>query len=175
MQSHMLYLLCTLHRIYQSKDAHWFYNPQTDRVISTRSFNMVAGIPKDWLIGHKMTGPVKDEEWDFVQGPRQYDVWQRGATAVAVAMDPQGVSYEFPINNIPTDIVLLNSPTLSNTKLVIQSQEVTLDNNPPEVASNSTAPPTVTVDITTDTPISNRTRSTGKSEGLSIKKVISYR
>ena len=37
---------------HQSKDAHWFYNPQTDRVISRRSFERVAGIPKDWLIGH---------------------------------------------------------------------------------------------------------------------------
>ena len=66
---------------------------------------------------------------------------------------------------------MLNGTTPLDTDSVIQSQEVTSDSNPPEEVLNPTAPPTVTIDTTTDTPISNRTRSTGRSEGLSIKQV----
>ena len=94
MQNHKQYQVRTSPPItnHQSKDAHWFYNPQTDRVISRRSFNRVAGISKDRLIGNKMTGSLTDEngkEWDFIKGPKEYDVWQRGATPEAIAMDPQ--------------------------------------------------------------------------------------
>ncbi len=37
----------------QTKDAHWFFKPETDRVVSRRSYERVAGIPPGWLNGRK--------------------------------------------------------------------------------------------------------------------------
>jgi hypothetical protein len=75
----------------QSKDAHWFYKPETDRVISRRSYDRASGIPSQWLQGRVDSGPVRDEDgnkWGFINGPQQYDVWHLGATPEAVALDP---------------------------------------------------------------------------------------
>lgn len=172
----------------QSKDAHWFYKPETDRVISRRSYDRASGIPSEWLNGKRDSGAVRDEDgnkWDFINGPQQYDVWHLGATSEAVALDPNS---KFPL---ASDIVL-SQPTSLN-ELVSQYNQTELQ--PLEAGVESFENSIILIDVPGETSslqevtttseevsassqaiqgeesVSSRTRSTGPSEGLSIKSI----
>ena len=74
----------------QTKDGHYFYDPDTDRVICRRSYRRVAGIPQEWLQNKHKTGLVRAESgdlYDFINGPAHYDVWQKGASSEAIEAD----------------------------------------------------------------------------------------
>jgi hypothetical protein len=74
----------------QTKDGHYFYDPDTDRVICRRSYRRVAGIPHDWLQNKHKTGFVRTESgdlYDFINGPKHYDVWHKGASSEAIDAD----------------------------------------------------------------------------------------
>jgi hypothetical protein len=182
----------------QTKDAHWFYKPATDRVVSRRSFERIAGIPPAWLKGKTDTGTVIDEDgnkWDFIRGPQQYDVWHLGATSQAIAADTVA-KYPLPIGiNItqPTDFsnIVANSITPLETQISTglasktsrsettqggeSFQEVpTLADTPQEVLPFLPSPNTTKAEavVLTDVavePIGSRTRSSGPSDNLSIK------
>jgi hypothetical protein len=174
-----------------SKDAHWFYKPETDRVVSRRSYDRVSGIPSAWMNGKREVGTVYDEDgnkWDFVNGPQQYDVWHLGATAEAVAMEPKA-KYPLPNNSIidkPTSLNNIIGAQHQQTELQVLAPEndayetcVTLQEVPmastveevptpdqPMVEVELVHPPTSDVG-----PIGSRTRSTGPAEEISIKTI----
>ena len=171
-----------------SKDAHWFYKPETDRVVSRRSYDRVSGIPSAWMNGKRDIGTVYDEDgnkWDFVNGPQQYDVWHLGATAEAVAMEPKA-KYPLPNNIIidkPTSLNNIIGAQYHQTELQVLTPDndayetcVTLQEVPVEVElyhpPNSVTLQEVELDHppTSDVgPIGSRTRSTGPAEDISIK------
>ena len=109
----------------QTKDTHWFFKPEKDRVVSRRSYERVAGIPPGWLNGRKDVGPVIDEDgkkWDFVNGPQQYNVWHLGATSIAVAASPMA-KYPLPIGinlSQPSSLstIVTNSNITSDTQVL---------------------------------------------------------
>ena len=113
----------------QSKDAHWFYKADTDRVVSRRSYERVSGIPPAWLNGRRDVGPVIDEDgkkWDFVNGPQQYDVWHLGATSQAIATG-HASKYPLPIGiNISVPSTLSNIITNDTTTSVTQMESTTI-------------------------------------------------
>jgi hypothetical protein len=165
----------------QSKDAHWFYKPDTDRVVSRRSYNRVSGIPSSWMLGNRSVGQVVDEDgtkWDFVNGPQQYDVWHLGATAEAVAMDTKA-KYSLPVDTIVTN------PTTFNELVTNQHQQTELQVLQPETGSYDTSitleevplldksalkeVSPVSLNGVEEDPVGNRTRSSGPAEDLSVK------
>jgi hypothetical protein len=159
----------------QTKDSHWFYKPTTDRVISRRSFDRVAGIPPAWMNGRSDTGRVYDEDgklWDFVRGPQQYDVWHLGATSEAIALDKQDnftlshnincdTLYEDVVSKgtLPMDIQILQPNSNMSTSLI---QEV----SPPGIETSTTLFPNAD-----DPNVSSRTRSSGPAEELAIRTI----
>jgi hypothetical protein len=173
-----------------SKDAHWFYKPETDRVISRRSYDRVSGIPSAWMNGKRDIGTVHDEDgnkWDFVNGPQQYDVWHLGASVEAVAMEPKA-KYPLPNNiiiNKPTSLSEIVGARYHQTELQVLALEtdayetnVTLQEVPvTSTFVEATTPPMGEVEPINPPPTSNvgpigsRTRSTGPAEELSIKAV----
>jgi hypothetical protein len=160
----------------QSKDAHWFYKPTTDRVVSRRSFDRIAGIPPTWLNGKSDTGRVYDEDgklWDFVKGPQQYDVWHLGATSEAVAMDRQDnitLSHNITYDTLREDV-------LSKENLPLEIQTLQPTSNLSDSLIQEVLPPTNSENVQSLFPnanapdISSRTRSAGPAEDLSIRSI----
>ena len=166
----------------QSKDCHYFYNPKTDRYISRRSFERVAGIPHEWLQGKSDIGLVIDEngnKWDFVNGPQQYDVWHLGATSEAVEAVARDREPKFPLHkNLLIDYVSSTNDIVNKIPQVISTgQEVTalLDDTsdqlgPLEVQPSETISKTIPEEISSED-VSSRTRSSGPADDLSIKQI----
>ena len=150
----------------QSTDSHYFYNWNTSRVISRRSFTRVPGIPTKWQIGdNDKPGKVIAENgkvFDFINGPKSYDVTHVGATIQTTQSDKnQSNNNDFNNNTFQDDNIEMNvcdadtknNIPLTDTNSVVHVNNMQMFDNPTAINDN----------------ISSRLRSSGESDGRSLK------
>ena len=63
-----------------TKDAHYFYDPKTRKVLTRRSYRRIPGVPKEWMIKENQVTTQTADTQEFTEiGSDIYDFWHKGA------------------------------------------------------------------------------------------------
>ena len=89
---------------FQTKDAHLFYDPVVNKVLTRRSYRRIANVPPTWLKLKEIMCPVNAEDgiaFDKFDGS-DYNIWQQGALPTVVTdADRNACASELEENVLP--------------------------------------------------------------------------